>query len=139
MLIIFHWNVYCKVHRCWPWLALNIAMTGRWLSLGPPASSTNKIDHRDITKILLKLAFSTKTLPPNSILQCVDHETTKPRLRQNVFLEQLFTKCYTCSKLFVLHPIRYIIQKFHLEDFVPQYLAIFLLSNNKHLFSVIAI
>ena len=36
------------------WLA-----TGRWFSLGPPVSSTNKTDHHDITEILLKLALNT--------------------------------------------------------------------------------
>jgi hypothetical protein len=36
------------------WLA-----TGRWFSLGPPVSSTNKTDHHDITEILLKVALKT--------------------------------------------------------------------------------
>ena len=36
------------------WLA-----TGRWFSLGPPVSSTNKTDHHDITEILLKVALNT--------------------------------------------------------------------------------
>ena len=35
------------------WLA-----TGRWFSLGPNVSSTNKIDRHDITEILLKLALT---------------------------------------------------------------------------------
>jgi hypothetical protein len=33
----------------------------RWFSLGPLVSSTNKIDHHDITEILLKVALNTKT------------------------------------------------------------------------------
>jgi hypothetical protein len=36
------------------WLA-----TGRWFSPGPPVSSTNKTDRRDIAEILLKGAVST--------------------------------------------------------------------------------
>ena len=36
------------------WLA-----TGRWFSLGPPVSSTNKTDCLDITEILLKVALNT--------------------------------------------------------------------------------
>jgi hypothetical protein len=36
------------------WLA-----TGRWFSLGPLVSSTNKTDHHYITEILLKVALNT--------------------------------------------------------------------------------
>ena len=36
------------------WLA-----TGRWFSPGPPVSSTNKTDLREITEILLKVALNT--------------------------------------------------------------------------------
>jgi hypothetical protein len=32
---------------------------GRWFSLGPPVSSTNKIDRHDIAEILLKVALTT--------------------------------------------------------------------------------
>ena len=37
----------------WQWLE-----TGRWFSLGPPISSTNKTDRHNITEILLKVALS---------------------------------------------------------------------------------
>ena len=37
------------------WLA-----TGRWFSLGPPISSTNKTDHHDIAQIPMKVASDTK-------------------------------------------------------------------------------
>ena len=40
------------------WLA-----TGRWFSLDPPVSSTNKTDRHDMTEILLKVALNTITLP----------------------------------------------------------------------------
>jgi hypothetical protein len=33
--------------------------TGQWFSPGTPVSSTNKTDHHDIAKILLKVALST--------------------------------------------------------------------------------
>ena len=33
--------------------------TGRWFSLGPPISSTNKTDHHDITALLLKMSLNT--------------------------------------------------------------------------------
>ena len=36
------------------WLA-----TGRWFSLGPPVSSTNKTDRHDLTEILLKVTLNT--------------------------------------------------------------------------------
>ena len=36
---------------------------GRWFSLGPPSSSTNKTDCHDITEILLKVALN--TIKPN--------------------------------------------------------------------------
>jgi hypothetical protein len=62
----------------WVWLALRTRSTtvicwrlaaGRWLSPGPPVSSTNKIDSHDITEILLKVALN--TIPPhlNVIIQ----------------------------------------------------------------------
>ena len=35
-------------------------VTGRWFSLGPPVSSSNKTDHQDITEKLLKVALNTK-------------------------------------------------------------------------------
>jgi hypothetical protein len=34
-------------------------VTGQWFSPGPPISSTNNIDHHDITEILLKVALNT--------------------------------------------------------------------------------
>ena len=36
-------------------------MRGRWFSPGTPVFSTNKTDRRDITEILLKVAFNTIT------------------------------------------------------------------------------
>ena len=33
--------------------------TGRWFSLGPPISSSNKTDHHDITALLLKMSLNT--------------------------------------------------------------------------------
>ena len=39
------------------WLA-----AGRWFSTGTPVSSTNEIDHHDITEILLKVALNTITI-----------------------------------------------------------------------------
>ena len=47
------------------WLA-----TGLWFSPGTPVSSTNKIDHHDITEILLKIALNTIN-QPTIILQDV--------------------------------------------------------------------
>jgi hypothetical protein len=40
--------------KAYQWLA-----TGRWFSLGPPVSFTNKTDRHDITAILLTVALST--------------------------------------------------------------------------------
>ena len=37
-------------------------VTGLWLTLGTPVSSTNKTDRHDITEILLKVALNTITL-----------------------------------------------------------------------------
>ena len=47
--------------KVYQWLA-----TGRWFSPGPPVSSTNKTDRRDITEILLKVALSPITLTPTA-------------------------------------------------------------------------
>ena len=52
---ILHTTLCDKVCQ---WLAV-----GRWLSPGTPVSSTNKTDHPDITKILLKVALNTITIP----------------------------------------------------------------------------
>ena len=46
------------------WLA-----TGQWFSLVPPVPSTNKIDHHDITEILLKVALSTINQPNHHFVQ----------------------------------------------------------------------
>ena len=53
-------TLYDKVCQ---WLA-----PGRWFSLGPPVSSTNKTDCHDITEILLKVVLNTLTLTP--LLYC---------------------------------------------------------------------
>jgi hypothetical protein len=37
-------------------------VTGRWIFLGTPVSSTNKTDNHDITELLLKVALNTITL-----------------------------------------------------------------------------
>jgi hypothetical protein len=42
----------CDKERQW-------LVTGRWFSLGPSVSSTNKTDRHDITEILLKVALNT--------------------------------------------------------------------------------
>jgi hypothetical protein len=48
---------------------------GRWFSLGPPVSSTNKTERHDITEILLKVALNNikPTNQPN--LQSLDFLT----------------------------------------------------------------
>ena len=58
-----HWCLWVRISirvRCTTlcdivcqWLA-----TGQWFSLVPPVSSTNKIDHHDITEILLKVVLN---------------------------------------------------------------------------------
>jgi hypothetical protein len=40
-------------------MTLIFCNAGLWFSLGPPASSTNKTVHHDITEILLKVALNT--------------------------------------------------------------------------------
>jgi hypothetical protein len=44
---------------------INQNQTGRWFSLGPQVSSTNKTDHHDITEILLKVAPKTNKCNSN--------------------------------------------------------------------------
>ena len=62
-------TLYDKVCQ---WLA-----TGRWFSLGPPVSSTNKTDCHNITEILLKVALNTvkqtnkKYISPRHRLFCL--------------------------------------------------------------------
>ena len=43
-IVTVSWTQYNMSDKVCQWLA-----TGRWFSLGPPASSTNKTDHHDIT------------------------------------------------------------------------------------------
>jgi hypothetical protein len=50
-------NLSQVTDKVWQWL-----VTGRWLSLDTPVSSTNKTDRHDITEILLKVALNTITL-----------------------------------------------------------------------------
>jgi hypothetical protein len=52
-------------HKVCQWL-----VTGRWFSLGPPVSSTNKTDRHDITEILLKVALN--TIKQTNKLLCLD-------------------------------------------------------------------
>ena len=49
--------------KVWQWL-----VTGQWFSLGAPVSSTNKIEHHDITEILLKVALNTTNKQTNTII-----------------------------------------------------------------------
>jgi hypothetical protein len=51
--------------KVYQWLA-----TGRWFSLGPLVSSTNKTDHHDITEILLKVALN--TIKQTFTIQCIE-------------------------------------------------------------------
>jgi hypothetical protein len=46
-------------------------VTGRWFFPGIPVSSTNKIDHHDITELLFKVALSTalSTINPKTSYQ----------------------------------------------------------------------
>jgi hypothetical protein len=57
--------------KLWVWISIRVGcttlcdkvcqwlVTGRWFSLRPPVSSTNKTDLHDITEILLKVALNT--------------------------------------------------------------------------------
>jgi hypothetical protein len=56
-----HGEVYSTQHYV---IACQRLPTGLWFSLGPPASSTNKTDHHDITEILLKVALNTLNSNP---------------------------------------------------------------------------
>jgi hypothetical protein len=38
--------------------------SGRWFSPGTPVSSTNRIDHHDITEIIVESGANTRTLAP---------------------------------------------------------------------------
>jgi hypothetical protein len=49
--------------KIYQWLA-----AGRWFSPGTPISSTNKIDLRDITEVLLKVALNTIMTPWTHIM-----------------------------------------------------------------------
>jgi len=50
-----HGEVYSIQHNVIKFVS---DLTGRWFSLGTPVPSTNKTDHHDIAKILLKVAFN---------------------------------------------------------------------------------
>jgi len=55
-------------------------VAGRWFSLGTPVSSTNKIDHHDITEILLKVALR--------------HHNPNPALKKCNIRKHVLNKCY---------------------------------------------
>jgi hypothetical protein len=57
MSIRVRWTTLCD--KVCQWLA-----TGRWFSLDPPVSTTNKTDRHEITEILLKVVLNTITLTP---------------------------------------------------------------------------
>jgi hypothetical protein len=65
---------------------------GRWFSLGTPVSSTNKTDRHDITKILLKVAWNTITLPLN-INRRKSTTTTVDVYNTDIFSLQVHTIC----------------------------------------------
>jgi hypothetical protein len=53
-------------------------VTGRWLALVTPVSSTNKAHHHDITEILLKVALNTTIpTPPTPMLKVMKNPTFK--------------------------------------------------------------
>jgi hypothetical protein len=52
---------------------LQLLANGQWFSPSTPASSTTKTGHRDIAKILLKVAL-------NTINQSINHKNTKSKL-----------------------------------------------------------
>ena len=54
-----HGEVYSIQHYV---IKLVTLATGQWFSPSTPVSSTNKIDHHNITEILLKMALNTITL-----------------------------------------------------------------------------
>ena len=63
--------IECMSPCCLLVYCFNVDIDLQWLSAvrcifsGTPVSSTNKTDRHDITEILLKVAFNTKTLTPN--------------------------------------------------------------------------
>jgi hypothetical protein len=70
-------TIYNKVCQ---WLAI-----GQWFSPGTPDSSINKIDHHDITEILLKVALNTLTLTLKLCYLSGWHSHT---------LQMLYLKCW---------------------------------------------
>ena len=64
-----HGEVYSIQHYV---IKLVTLATGQWFSPSTPVSSTNKIDHHNITEILLKVALNTITLT----VTCVDYFIT---------------------------------------------------------------
>jgi hypothetical protein len=67
VLLVFLTIIFaiCDIVCQWP-------ATGRWFFPGTPVSSTNKTDHHDITKILLKVALNT-IKPTNKQLDWIVH------------------------------------------------------------------
>ena len=56
-----HAEVYSIQHYVITFVS-DFRQTGRWFSHGTPVSSTNKTDHHDLIKTLLKVALNTMTL-----------------------------------------------------------------------------
>ena len=68
-------EVHDKCDKVCQWLA-----TGRWFSPGTPVSSTNKTDHHDINKILLKMALNTITITLSTIVKPIETEPSSDQL-----------------------------------------------------------
>ena len=79
-------------------------MTGRWFSSGTPVFSTNKADHHDITRILLKVALNTIILiiSSNEVNISKKNKNKKNKKIKIVSLWQCLKTYYKCLIVFIL-------------------------------------
>ena len=73
---------------------------GRWFSLGPPVSSTNKTERHDITEILLKVALNNIKPSNQPNLQSLDFLTMLKHIFRMIiqFCKLLPVQIFTCMQ-----------------------------------------
>ena len=64
-----------------------------WFSPGTPVSSTNKTDHQDITKILLKVAFNAIKHTNKQYIYCWVRLLSNYNIK---YICTIYTRLYTC-------------------------------------------
>ena len=92
VFIVWTYYICVKSSKC-DWTLESDLRAGQLFSLCTPVSSTNEIDHQDITEILLKVTLNTITLIPTR--HDIDEILLKLALNINQSIQ------YTCTKMYL--------------------------------------